>query len=134
MADDLAQRLAKLLETSLADSGISQRQLEERLGWTQGSVGRILKGESQCEPRLLLEILGELGEAERSRPGRAARRRPGSSSMVDDLLERARLLGYHRPASPPVEGPGDAELEETVRGALRRAFLSFQEEEEESEE
>ena len=131
MADDLAQRLAKLLETSLADSGISQRQLEERLGWSQGSVGRILKGEAECEPRLLLEILGELGEAERSRPGRAARRKTGSSSIVEDLLERSKLLGYRGQGSPRVEVSGAAELEETVRGALRRAFPGFQEEEEE---
>lgn len=131
MADDLAQRLAKLLATSLEDSGISQRQLEERLGWSQGSVGRILKGEADCEPRLLLEILGELGEAERSRPGRAARRKVGTSSIVDDLLERSKLLGYREPGSPQAEAPGAAELEETVRGALRRAFPTFQEEEEE---
>ena len=133
MGDDLAQRLARLLATSLEDSGISQRQLEERLGWSQGSVGRILKGESECEPRLLLEILGELGEAERSRPGRAARRKAGSSSIVDDLLERCKLLGYRGQGSPRAEVPKAAELEETVRGALRRAFPNFKEDKEEEE-
>ncbi len=130
MADDLAQRLARLLETSLQDAGISQRQLEERLGWGPGSVGRILKGEAECEPRQLLEILGELGEAERSRPGRAARRKAGTTSMADELLERSRLLGYRSQISPPAEIPEPADLEETVRAAIRRAFPGFREEEE----
>ena len=100
MEEDRA-RWAELIATSLQVSGLSEEELERKLGWTPGALGRLLDGEGDLEPDQVLEILGELNESSRARKGREAAR-DGRTQVVTELLERFRRLGYEpRQAAPP---------------------------------
>jgi transcriptional regulator with XRE-family HTH domain len=134
MEEDLA-RWAELLATSLQVSGLSEEDLERRLGWSPGSLGQLLDGKSSLEPDQVLEILGELNEGSRPRRGRGGARtgkpRDGEdfeddrSQVVTDLLERYRLLGYEPRQAippPPAEPSSIEDLEKKVEAILRRAY------------
>lgn len=122
MEEDRA-RWAELIATSLQVSGLSEDDLEHRLGWSPGSLGRLLEGEGDLEPDQVLEILGELNESSRSRKSREASG-AGRTQVVMDLLERFRMLGYEpRQAAPPSAEPSSlTELEKKVESILRRAY------------
>lgn len=122
MEEDRA-RWAELISTSLQVSGLSEEELEHRLGWSPGSLGRLLDGEGDLEPDQVLEILGELTEGSRSRKGREAGG-AGRTQATKELLERFRMLGYEpRTAVPPaVEPSSEGELEKKVEAILRRAY------------
>ena len=125
MEEDRA-RWAELIATSLQVSGLSEEELESKLGWSAGSLGRLLDGEGDLEPDQVLEILGELQEISRSRrsqsvgdPGQ------GRTQVVAELLERFRILGYELgkgPPPPPAESASLKELERKVESVLRRAY------------
>ena len=70
MEEDRA-RWAELIATSLQVSGLSEEELERKLGWSPGALGRLLDGEGDLEPDQVLEILGELQEISRSRRSRS---------------------------------------------------------------
>ncbi|HEX3126795.1 MAG TPA: hypothetical protein VH394_05650 [Thermoanaerobaculia bacterium] len=126
MEEDRA-RWAELIATSLQVSGLSEEDLEHKLGWSPGSLGRLLDGEGDLEPGQVLEILGELQEISRSRKAKGM---DGRTRVVAELLERFRLLGYEpRPAMPaisaisaPAEPSSPGELEKKVEAVLRRAY------------
>ena len=128
MPDDRDQWMTKLLEASLEASGLSVRQLEERLGWIPGTVHQILKREIPCEPGQLLAMLGEISA---SKPGRNRRR---SGPIVTELMERSRRFGYSPQSAAEVELTDPADLDKIVRAALRRAFPALGEEDFEDEE
>lgn len=124
--------MAELLETSIQVSGLSERELEKRLGWKRGSLGRLLEGETEIEPQHVLKILGELNgvAAAPPDPEELADER---TQMVSDLLERYHRLGYEKKkAEPLAESSGRrkrakepldmAELEAKIEKALREAF------------
>lgn len=119
MEEDRA-RWAELLATSLQVSGLSEEALERKLGWSPGSLGRLLDGEGDLEPDQVLEILGELQESSRSRKSKG----DGRTQIVTELLERFRMLGYEpQSATPPQAKPsGPKELEKKVETILRRAY------------
>ena len=122
MEEDRA-RWAELIATSLQVSGLSEEELERKLGWSPGALGRLLDGEGELEPDQVLEILGELTGTSRPRKSRE----PGSAGRTQaatELLERFRMLGYEpRPALPPaVEASNPEELEKKVETILRRAY------------
>lgn len=120
MEEDRA-RWAELLATSLQVSGLSEEALERKLGWSPGSLGRLLDGEGDLEPDQVLEILGELQESSRSRKSKSG---DGRTQVVAELLERFRMLGYEpQPATPPQAKPlSPKELEKKVETILRRAY------------
>jgi hypothetical protein len=112
------------LEASLQSSGLSEREIEERLGWEAGLLGRILDGTAECGALQLLAIFAELG-AERRGISSHSRWQERGSPMVRDLLERFHGLGYGKPAAasadvcPPVVM---VEIERTVEEVLQRTF------------
>lgn len=120
MEEDRA-RWAELIATSLQVSGLTEEELERRLGWSPGALGRLLDGEGDLEPDQVLEILGELRESSRFRKSRNG---DGSTQIVAELLERFRLLGYEpRAAAPaPAEPSSPKDLEKKVESVLRRAY------------
>lgn len=122
MGEDRA-RWAELIATSLQVSGLSEEELEHRLGWTPGALGRLLDGRHDLDPDQVLEILGELNELSRFRKSREASG-AGTTQVVQELLERFRLLGYApRQAAPPSAEPSSLdELEKKVESILRRAY------------
>jgi hypothetical protein len=117
------QWMTQLLEASLQSSGLSERELEERLGWAPGALGRMLEGTVECGPLQLLEILAELDAA---RPGSSTSfpHREHGTQMVQDLIERFQGLGYGLPRAAPVAAapPATDEIERTVEEVLRRTF------------
>jgi hypothetical protein len=123
MMDEGDRWTARLLEASLQSSGLSEREIEERLGWEPGRLGRILDGTAECGPLQLLEVLAEIGGDRRGNPpqhGRPERRTP----MVQELLDRFRALGHGPPTIGKVggQGPTMGEIEKTVEEVLDLTF------------
>src|SRR5262245_47546820 len=96
--DDPIRWMARLLEASLQSSGLSEREVEERLGWEPGALGRVLDGTTDCGPLQLLTLLAELGSERASSP---AQRRESGTQMVQELIDRFRRLGYEMPGAAP---------------------------------
>jgi hypothetical protein len=125
MAEDRAGWTADLLATSLQVSGLSEEEVERKLGWSPGSVGRILEREADLDPEEALRVLTELnatpGADRRSAPGAPEH---GQTQVVTHLLERYRRLGYEarEEAAAPDEELDLAKLEKRVQVILRQAF------------
>jgi hypothetical protein len=120
--DEQARWMARLLEASLQNSGLSEREVEERLGWEPGKLGGMLAGTVECGPLQFLVILAELGPERRESP--RSRRKDRGTRMVQELIERYHGLGYGKPGAAlataaPLE---TAEIERTVDEVLRRTF------------
>lgn len=119
--------MADLLATSIQVSGLSEEELEQRLGWTAGSVARLLEGEGDLGPEQFLRVLGELhGDARPEGGADFSDLEDGRTQVVTDLLERFELLGYElKEVAPPAEGCMNLpELEKKVESILRKAFGS----------
>lgn len=112
--------MTRLLESSIQSSGLTEREIEERLGWEPGLISRMLDGSAEQGPLQLLQILAELGsERDRSR-----RFRGRETRMVEELIERFRDLGYGAPGLtiPGASRLSEEILEQTVEDVLLRAF------------
>jgi hypothetical protein len=120
--DEQGRWMTRLLEASLQSSGLSERELEERLGWEEGLLGRILDGTAEGGPLQLLEILAELSAERRGNSTRLRKNR--GTQIVQELLGRFRNLGYGQsgalPATTVPAAPGD--IEGAVEGVLQQAF------------
>jgi hypothetical protein len=121
--DEQNRWTVRLLEVSLQGSGLSEREIEERLGWETGLLGRILDGTAECPPLQLLAFLAELS-AERRGGAPGLRRGEHGTQMVQDLLARFQGLGYGLPGAAPAvfASPVTNDVERTVEEALQRAF------------
>lgn len=121
--DERGRWTVRLLEGSLQSSGLSEREIEERLGWEAGLLGRILDGTAECAPLQLLAILAEIGAERRESSSRPRRLEPGTQ-MVQELIERFRGLGYGCPvaAAASVLPLATNEIERTVEEVLIRTF------------
>lgn len=123
MAEDQTLWMTRLLETSLQESSLSEREVERRLGWRRGTLERMLHGEAAPSHEQILEILDVLNRD--LELASVHRRRAPGSSMVEDLVDRFRNLGgYDAEAVPvPLEPPSTmADLESRVDSILREAF------------
>lgn len=124
MAEDRARWMADLLDTSLQVSGLSERELERRLGWSPGAVGRILEGEEELDPeealRVLVEMNGDAGIDAGPEPDALD---GGQTQVVTDLLDRFRRLGYEtRQVAAPDAELDLSDLEKRIQAILREAF------------
>lgn len=124
MAEDRARWMADLLATSMQVSGLSEEELERRLGWTSGSIGRILEGEEDLDPDQAIRVLSELN----GDPGADAgpdldEPDDGHTQVVTNLLERFHRLGYEaREMAAPEEDLDVSKLEKKIQAILREAF------------
>jgi hypothetical protein len=119
--------MGRLLETSFQSSGLTEREVEERLGWEPGALGRMLEGTAECGPLHLLAILSELG-SERAGTPLPPQRRERGTQMVQELIERFRGLGYGPSGIAPIAAgppPGTNDIEKTVEDVLQRTFGDF---------
>lgn len=119
--------MADLLATSIQVSGLSEEELERRLGWTSGSVARLLEGEGDLGPEQFLRVLGELhGDVKPEGRADFADPEDDRTQVVTTLLDRFQLLGYElKEVAPPAEGRVSLpELEKRVESILRKAFGS----------
>src|SRR5689334_3383217 len=123
MAEDRAGWTADLLATSLQISGLSEAEVEHKLGWSPGAVGRILEREEDLDPEEALRVLTELN-ADSDQDGETWYLEDGQTQVVTHLLERFRRLGYgDRPVAAPEDEELDlARLEKQVQAILREAF------------
>lgn len=122
--DEQSRWMVRLLEASLQRSGLSEREVEERLGWEPGALGRMLDGAADCAPQQLLTLLAELGSEKRGNPS-PPQRRERDTQMAQELIERFRRLGYGQPGAAPVIAlplPTVDEIERTVEDILQRTF------------
>jgi len=122
--DEQVRWMARLLEASLQSSGLSEKEIEERLGWPSGSLSRMLEGGADCGPHQLLAILAEIGSERRGTPLLPPRRERGTQ-MVRELIERFNGLGYVPSGAAPVTaGPAPAvdDIEKTIEDVLERTF------------
>jgi len=111
-----------LLEVSLQGSGLSEREVEERLGWEPGALGRMLEGGADSGPMQLLTVLSELGSEKAGAPSPPERQERGTQ-MVQELIDRFQGLGYGSPGTAPaVPMPSAGEIEKTVEDVLQRTF------------
>jgi hypothetical protein len=115
--------MTRLLEASLQSSGLSERELEERLGWEEGLLRRVLDGTAEGRPLQLLAILAELSAERRGNSTRL--RKDRGTQIVQELLGRFRNLGYGQqpealPATTASAASGD--IEGAVEGVLQQAF------------
>jgi hypothetical protein len=124
MAEDRARWMADLLATSIQVSGLSEEELELRLGWTSGSVGRILEGEEDLDPDEAIRVLSELnGDPGLGRGPDLDAMEDGQTQVVTNLLERFHRLGYEaREMAAPEEDLDVAKLEKKIQAILREAF------------
>jgi len=120
--------MADLLATSIQVSGLSEEELELRLGWSSGSVRRLLEGESEPDAEQVLNILSELSDTAGNPSWTKTREgfepEDERTQVVTDLVERFQRLGYKtRAATPLAGGQVDvAELELRVASVLRDTF------------
>ncbi|MEA2563961.1 MAG: hypothetical protein QOH06_5465 [Acidobacteriota bacterium] len=116
--------MADLLATSIQVSGLSEEELELRLGWTSGSISRILEGEEDLDPDEAIRVLSELnGDPGLDGEPDLADREDGHTQVVTNLLERFHRLGYEaRPMEALEEDLDVAKLEEKIQAILREAF------------
>ena len=124
MAEDRSRWMADLLDTSLQVSGLSERELERRLGWSAGAIGRILEGEEELDPEEALRVLTELNEEAGCDAGSDLHGLDdGQTQVVTHLLERFRRLGYEaREVAAPEEDLRVSSLEKRIRTILGEAF------------
>lgn len=124
MAEDRARWMADLLATSMQVSGLSEEELEQRLGWTSGSIGRILDGEEELDPEQAIRVLSELNGDPVSDAGPDPDDpEDGQTQVVTSLLERFHRLGYEaRAVAAPEEDLDVSKLEKKVQAILREAF------------
>jgi transcriptional regulator with XRE-family HTH domain len=122
MAEDQTLWMTRLLETSLQESSLSEREVERRLGWRRGTLERMLQGETALSHERLLEVLDVLNRD--LELASIHRRKAAGSSMVEDLVDRFRHLGgYDAEAAVPLEPSSTlADLESHVDSILREAF------------
>lgn len=113
--------MTQLLESSIQSSRLSEREIEERLGWEPGLIARMLDGSAEHGPLQILQILAEIG-SERDRGRRVQGR---ETRMVEELIGRFRELGYGAAGATSSGAlprlPEDV-LERTVEDVLLRAF------------
>lgn len=113
--------MAELLSTSIQVSGLSEEELEAKLGWSRGSVGRLLEGD-ELDPEQVLEVLAELNGDSSWELG------PDTewderTQVVTELMDRFHRLGYKATEVVPEEqGLSVAELEKRMEAVLGETF------------
>lgn len=127
MADLEADWLARLLEASIRSSGLSERELERRLGWKRGELSKALQNGTPLEHQQVLDLLEALHRADA-----ASTAAENGGGMVSELLGRFQRLGYEPvepakpepPFRPEPEAPSweSSDLERRVEEILAEAF------------
>lgn len=133
MSEDQARWMAELLATSLQVSGLSEEELEAKLGWSPGAVSRLLEGD-ELDPGQVLAVLAELNGDSSWELG-PDNEWDERTQVVTDLVERFHRLGYEAAEVVSHEKrPTIRELEQRVESVLRETFgESVEGEEDESE-
>ncbi len=127
-------RLTNLLASSIKFSGWKQRDIEKTLGWSSGSMSRLLSGGIELKIKHVLEICGVIGFP----PARffhasypTAEEGGNDAARLQRLLEQLHPILEAEPepaaAPPPAAAPslGQADVEKMVYGALAKFFSNM---------
>lgn len=113
--------MAELLTSSIQVSGLSEEELETKLGWSPGTMGRLLEGD-ELDPEQVLEVLAELNGDSSWELG------PDTewderTQVSTELMDRFRRLGYETTTAVPKEQQlSILELEKRVEVVLWETF------------
>jgi transcriptional regulator with XRE-family HTH domain len=111
-----------MLEAAIQAFGLTDRDLEKRMGWHEGALSDILEGRAEIHSEHVLAILDGLSLDSRT-DGDEDLDESGSF-LVEELIERSRRLGFdpEESAVPDYPPPDGAELERRIRSVLHEAF------------
>lgn len=123
--DDEVRRATKLLETVMQASGLTRKDLDQRLSAGPGYVSQVLTGRMELKFRHILAILRAL-ELEPSVFFQTLypENRPASDAVVmEEFLRRFQRLGFGaQPTPPPKPVLDPQELERMIQNAVRAAL------------
>jgi transcriptional regulator with XRE-family HTH domain len=123
--DDEVRRATKLLETVMQASGLTRKDLDQKLGAGPGYVSQVLTGRMELKFRHILAILRSL-EVEPSVFFQTLypENRPSTDAVVmEEFLRRFQKLGFGgQPAPPPTPPLDPRELERMIQNAVRAAL------------
>ncbi len=128
-------RLTGLLSSAIKFSGWKQRDIEKTLGWSSGSMSRLLSGGIELKIKHVLEICGVIGFPS-ARFFHAAY--PTADQGGNDAARLQRLLEQLHPVdnepepiaatappTPSTPAVDQAEVEKMVYGALAKFFSNM---------
>jgi transcriptional regulator with XRE-family HTH domain len=128
------RRLTNLLSSAIKFSGWKQRDIEKSLGWSSGSMSRLLSGGIELKIKHVQEICGVIGFP----PARyfhaaypTAEEGGPESARLQRLLEQLHPVDAEPepvPAPPPAANPAavdQTEVERIVFGALAKFFSNM---------
>lgn len=125
--DDEVRRATKLLETVMQASGLTRKDLDQKLGAGPGYISQVLTGRMELKFRHILAILHAL-DVEPSVYFQTLypENRPASDAVVmEEFLRRFQKLGF---GAHPAPAPGPAmdprELEHIIQSAVRAALAA----------
>jgi len=116
--------VARMLEAAIQAFGLSERELEKRLGWNTGALSDVLAGRVELHSEHVLAILDGLSVTPRKEDSDEEDLDDSGSFLVEELIGRSRRLGFDPEDSriPDYPPPQGAELERRIRTVLREAF------------
>ena len=132
LTESEVKRLTDLLGSAIKFSGWKQRDIEKTLGWSSGSMSRLLSGGIELKIKHVLEICAVIGFP----PARFFHASyPDAEQGGPDAARLQRLLEQLHPASaetaappapePPAPALDQAEVERMVYGALAKFFSNM---------
>src|SRR6185295_3416014 len=125
--DDEVRRATKLLETVMQASGLTRKDLDQKLGAGPGYISQVLTGRMELKFRHILAILHAL-DVEPSVYFQTLypENRPTSDAVVmEEFLRRFQKLGFgSQPAPAPGPPLAPQELEHIIQSAVRAALAA----------
>jgi transcriptional regulator with XRE-family HTH domain len=116
--------VARMLEAAIQAFGLTERDLEKRLGWHEGALSDILEGRADLHSEQVLAILDGLSLSPQAARAEEEDLDDSGSFLVEELIGRSRRLGFDPEESVPLDypPPSGAELERRIQAVLREAF------------
>lgn len=113
-----------MLGAAIQGFGLTERDLEKRLGWHEGALLDILEGRADLHSDHVLAILDGLSLDSRRPSSEEEDLDDSGSFLVEELIGRSRRLGFDPEESEARDypAPNGMELERCIRSVLREAF------------
>lgn len=130
MTETHVDRILRMLRMSIRLLGLSNREIERRLGWTPSYMTRILKGNIELKVEHLVAIAGALGLSPRefflfAFPDRGEPASEAAGKLAD-FVEDLRPSAARRPEPQPErKAPTQEELDQRIESALQGFFAKM---------